>query len=384
MCSQHDVAKYVARSNGERNSAARIFRSSCSRSLEIASGHYGRLLTSLPTSIGPQFCSFFLSLSFFFFFLSSDSIFPSLLRFLSLCPSTFCTFPFLVLRLCRFLSIRSRLFYPSPRYQSRGLTGMRRSGVARLSPTHLHVCPVVIHAHLAHVYTRSTRLTQTLLERWAKKIAEWCPAARILTTIFACRVLVFVESRGAAVGVSRANLYEDRWLSSGHLAWNRRKWRSLLSFDYRLDAFEWPTSRDRGGLMIRKRAMQTWHQDCRWHTVIGGCMPTVLRSRARARVHAHPHTHARTGDLERSSEALPTSTFVFRLRTGGRRETSWLSPTPFYLETPLFSIEFFIVGSLSGLWWCHCIYLLDRQHVVIHEVAEIMLKKMDILRFDFT
>lgn len=37
---------------------------------------------------------------------------------------------------------------------------MRRSGVAKLSPTHLHVCPV-IHAHLAHVYTLSTRSTQT-------------------------------------------------------------------------------------------------------------------------------------------------------------------------------------------------------------------------------
>ena len=57
-----------------------------------------------------------------------------------------------VLRLCRFLSIRSRLFYPSPRYRSRGLTGMRRSGVASPSPTHLHVY-LLSYTHTRYMHT---------------------------------------------------------------------------------------------------------------------------------------------------------------------------------------------------------------------------------------
>lgn len=48
----------------------------------------------------------------------------------------------------------------------------------------------------------------------------------------------------------------------------------------------------------------------------------VLCSRARARVtHPRTRTHTRTSGLERSSEPLAAGTFVFRLRTDGRRET---------------------------------------------------------------
>lgn len=89
------------------------------------------VLLSFSLSFSPFFSSFLPSSL-------SDFTFPSLLRFLSFCPSTFYTSPFSVLRLCRFLSVGSRLSYPSPRYRSRSLTGMR-SGVASPSPTHLHV-----------------------------------------------------------------------------------------------------------------------------------------------------------------------------------------------------------------------------------------------------
>lgn len=102
-----------------------------------------------------------------------------------------------------------------------------------------------------------------------------------------------------------------------------------------------------------------------------------LYARARTRAYTHTLTHTRTGNLERSSEALPASTFVFKLRTGGRRETSWLNPTPFYSEIPLSSFGLFIVGSLSGseLRWCHRIYLLDGEHVVIRRITEIVSKE---------
>lgn len=44
-----------------------------------------------------------------------------------------------------------------------------------------------------------------LVERQMEKTARRYPAAENLTTIPAGRVLVFVESRGAAAGVGRAN-----------------------------------------------------------------------------------------------------------------------------------------------------------------------------------
>lgn len=62
----YDVAKYVARSNGERNSAARIFRSSCSRSRSRQAIMAAFLPVSLPVS-DPSFAlslSLFLSFSF--------------------------------------------------------------------------------------------------------------------------------------------------------------------------------------------------------------------------------------------------------------------------------------------------------------------------------
>lgn len=108
--------KIRAHSNGERNSAARIFRSSCSRSLEIASGHYGRLLTNPPPPYRALLCPLSLSLSF--------SSFLRRLRFSPLLSFPSCLFslswPLPVLCLCRFLSVLSRLLYPLLRNQTRG------------------------------------------------------------------------------------------------------------------------------------------------------------------------------------------------------------------------------------------------------------------------
>lgn len=127
--------KIRARGNGERNAAARIFRSSCSRSLEIASGHYGRLFLLisplLPVS-GPTPLSPSLDLSPFasVFVVSSpctSSLYPTplfpVLRSLSVSIRPF--------RPRLFLSVCPRLYPPPSPLLEPGFAGMRRgSGVA--------------------------------------------------------------------------------------------------------------------------------------------------------------------------------------------------------------------------------------------------------------
>lgn len=108
---------YVRAARGERNSAARIFRSSCSRSLEIASGHYGRLLANPPP--GAPYRAPLCPLSPSFSFFPSPSPFLTA-AFFPFVPLPAIVGPFSRSRLCRFLSVLSRLLYPLLRDQTRG------------------------------------------------------------------------------------------------------------------------------------------------------------------------------------------------------------------------------------------------------------------------
>lgn len=107
----------------------------------------------VPLPVSDSLC--FLSLSLFFFSVLSslsDFIVQSLLRFSSFCPSTFYTPLFLVLRLCRFYSIHSRLFYPSLPKPGPHWYAAQWRRTPSPSPTHLHVY-LLSYTHTRYMYT---------------------------------------------------------------------------------------------------------------------------------------------------------------------------------------------------------------------------------------
>lgn len=100
----------IACGYGERNSTAQIFHSSCSRSLEIASGHYGRLLVSSPYQHRAPFYSLVLFSPYLSFLLDVSHLFLCRsFAFFLFVPLPSLTSPHPAFCLFRFLSVCSRL-----------------------------------------------------------------------------------------------------------------------------------------------------------------------------------------------------------------------------------------------------------------------------------
>lgn len=171
--------KIRARGNGERNSAARIFRSSCSRSLEISVRPLWPPSSGFPsfTRVGPRFTRT-VTLSLFLPRRLGLSLSPSLLRFLPFAPLPSITPP--VLRLRRFLSVRALGFsIAPPRYLKPG-TSLVCGAVASTSPWSLTDVPprvaavTRIHSHLISQVHRIDKNTPG--ERRTEKTIARCPA----------------------------------------------------------------------------------------------------------------------------------------------------------------------------------------------------------------
>lgn len=319
--SQHGVAKYVrsATARGTRQRgyfAAAVAARSRSRQAIMAA------FLRVPLQYRAPLYPLSLSLSLFSF-----TVFVSLRCFLSLRASFLYRGPLPVLRLCRFLSVLSRLLYPLLRYQTWGprwYAAQWRSHSSSWSLTNAppRVAAVTsIYAHSAH--SRSGAAVDTFGNDVRRKQSGDTRRREFNDySCGPCAGVCGIQRRGRRRR-PRKSLYQHRWASLGlthgddenggccrSIADSMIRERSTLSRTRTADRSEKERREDGTGVKI----------DTDTSTLRG--KPLSCRS-APAHTHQPRHTHTRARTvLERSGVPLAASTFVFGLRTGGRRETS--------------------------------------------------------------